>query len=142
MKKAPPPTHCPAVGPQSGNIYRPTIWTQIMVTALDRFLRKIWLECCGHLSQFQGAGKSNRVGRSSNGDQFLHEYDMGDTTETLITIVGTTWRPPQRISSNLLHIPHQILFHPSLPLKSVTPSRYPRHITHFITHTHGLYEYA
>lgn len=72
------------------------------LTALDRFLRKIWLECYGHLSQFQGAGKSNKIGRFSTGVQFLHEYDMGDTTETLITIAGTTWRPPQRESVRLL----------------------------------------
>jgi len=66
------------------------------LSALDRFLRKIWLECCGHLSEFSGAGKSSKLGRFSVGDQFLHEYDMGDTTETLITVMGTTWRPPQR----------------------------------------------
>ena len=72
------------------------------LTALDRFLRKIWLECCGHLSQFTGAGKSSKLGRFSAGDQFLHEYDMGDTTETLITVIGTTWRPPQREVVRLL----------------------------------------
>jgi len=33
---------------------------------------------------------------------FLHEYDMGDTTETLITVIGTTWRPPQRETVRLL----------------------------------------
>jgi len=72
------------------------------LTALDRFLRKIWLECCGHLSEFSGIGKSSKLGRFSVGDQFLHEYDMGDTTETLITVVGTTWRPPQRETVRLL----------------------------------------
>lgn len=70
--------------------------------ALDAFLRKIWLECCGHLSEFQGAGKSSRIGRFSEGDQFLHRYDMGDTTETLVTVMGTTWRPPQREAVRLL----------------------------------------
>ena len=28
------------------------------LNALDKFLRKIWLECCGHMSEFQGAGKA------------------------------------------------------------------------------------
>jgi len=72
------------------------------LSALDRFLRKIWLECCGHLSQFDGAGKSSKLSRFSQGDQFLHEYDIGDTTETLITVVGTTWRPAQREAVRLL----------------------------------------
>lgn len=31
------------------------------LNTLDRFLRKIWLECCGHLSEFLGAGKSSKV---------------------------------------------------------------------------------
>jgi len=72
------------------------------LSALDQFLRKIWLECCGHLSQFNGAGKSSKLGRFSAGDQFLHEYDMGDTTETLITVIGTIWRPAQREAVRLL----------------------------------------
>lgn len=69
---------------------------------LDAFFRKIWLECCGHLSEFRGAGKSSQIGRFSEGDQFLHLYDMGSTTETLITVIGTTWRPPQREAVRLL----------------------------------------
>ncbi len=72
------------------------------LNVLDKFLRKIWLECCGHLSEFQGAGKSTRVGRFSEGDQFLHLYDFGSTTETLITVMGTTWRPPQKEAVRLL----------------------------------------
>ena len=28
------------------------------LNALDKFLRKIWLECRGHMSEFQGAGKA------------------------------------------------------------------------------------
>lgn len=79
------------------------------LNALDKFLRKIWLECCGHMSEFQGAGKSNKAGRFSAGDQFLHLYDMGDTTETLITVIGTTWRKPQREAIRLLarNVPSQ-----------------------------------
>ncbi len=72
------------------------------LSVLDSFLRKIWLECCGHLSQFSGAGKSSKLGRFPDGYQFLHEYDMGDTTETLITVVGTTRRPPRREAVRLL----------------------------------------
>ena len=72
------------------------------LNALDKFLRKIWLECCGHMSEFQGAGKSTKVGNLRVGGQFLHLYDFGSTTETLITVMGTTWRPSQREAVRLL----------------------------------------
>lgn len=72
------------------------------LNTLDRFLRKIWLECCGHMSEFQGAGKSTKVGNLPIGGQFLHLYDFGSTTETLITVMGTTWRPPQKEAVRLL----------------------------------------
>lgn len=72
------------------------------LNALDDFLRKIWLECCGHLSEFQGVRKNTRVGKLHAGDQFRHLYDFGSTTETLITVVGTTWRPLQKEVVRLL----------------------------------------
>lgn len=72
------------------------------LNALDKFLRKIWLECCGHMSEFQGVGKGTRVGKLREGSQFLHLYDFGSTTETLITVLGTTWRPPQKEAVRLL----------------------------------------
>lgn len=72
------------------------------LNALDKFLRRIWLECCGHMSEFRGAGKSTKAGKLRAGDQFLHLYDFGSTTETLITVIGTTWRPPQKEAVRLL----------------------------------------
>ncbi len=79
------------------------------LSSLDAFLRKIWLECCGHMSQFQGAGKSSKLSRFAIGDRFIHEYDMGSTTETLITVIGPTWRAPQKPAVRLLarNIPPQ-----------------------------------
>ena len=58
------------------------------LTSLDSFLRKIWLECCGHLSEFSDGryhsiGKGQKIGRFQTGDRMLHQYDFGDTTETL-----------------------------------------------------------
>lgn len=57
---------------------------------LDSFLRETWLECCGHMSQFDIDGK----GYSSDGEmhktinkvlevgtQFDYEYDFGTTTQ-------------------------------------------------------------
>ncbi len=67
---------------------------------LDGFLRKIWLECCGHMSAFSNGcgevGMSVRIGNFNDGDVLLHEYDFGSTTETLITFIGTVYRSQQR----------------------------------------------
>ena len=74
---------------------------------LDRFLRDIWLECCGHLSAFNINGVTYDVDFSE--DSFFgrpvksmdcslksvlkkdmaieYEYDFGSTTELIITVV-------------------------------------------------------
>lgn len=84
------------------------------LATLDRFLRDIWLECCGHLSAFSGRdrqeiGKSRKFSTFEPGEQFLHEYDFGSTTETLITMIGRTSRKPQRPAVRLLarNVPFQ-----------------------------------
>ncbi len=70
------------------------------LSTLDNFLRKIWLECCGHMSAFSGeygeVSMTRKIGTLNEGEQLLHEYDFGDTTETLITVVGTSYRKQQR----------------------------------------------
>jgi hypothetical protein len=72
---------------------------------LDLFLRKTWLECCGHLSEFtiegvnyvsggleyQDDAKSMGValGRVLRpGAKFSHEYDFGSTTELALRVVS------------------------------------------------------
>ena len=77
------------------------------LNVLDTFLRKIWLECCGHMSAFSGPGRqeigmSRKLGIFSPGDQLLHEYDFGSTTETLVTVIGRTFRKPQKEAVRLL----------------------------------------
>ncbi len=75
--------------------YKP-FWLHIEVKAtsklkeLDQFLRQIWLECCGHLSQFIIHNKmfdddENSMNVPLNKilslkDTFEHEYDFGSTT--------------------------------------------------------------
>ena len=71
------------------------------LSALDTFLRKIWLECCGHLSKFS-VGKSRKIGSLAVGNQILHEYDYGTTTESLITVIAETRRSKQREAVRLL----------------------------------------
>lgn len=74
---------------------------------LDVFLRHIWLECCGHMSAFfDSYGEEYRMTRRLRnfkpGEQFLYEYDFGDTTELLITAVEYVKRKPQQAPVRLL----------------------------------------
>ena len=74
---------------------------------LDRFLRDIWLECCGHESAFfvgnyEQLSKNTMVGMLHDGLKLHYEYDFDSTTELTITVVGTLLRPKQRRSVRLL----------------------------------------
>ncbi|MCL1964378.1 MAG: hypothetical protein FWF69_04880 [Firmicutes bacterium] len=76
------------------------------LSSVGAFLRKIWLECCGHLSAFVGLGgqisKTCKIGAFAVGDKFGHEYDFGSTTETTITVVALTKRAKQREAARQL----------------------------------------
>ncbi|MDE3155545.1 MAG: hypothetical protein KGN76_10610, partial [Acidobacteriota bacterium] len=61
---------------------------------LDGLLRRIWLECCGHLSAFYGGERtkvsmSRRLGEvlGAPGDCLGYEYDFGSTTELVVSHV-------------------------------------------------------
>lgn len=97
-----------------GGTYATDYWMHLEVPAkatlqdLDRFLRAIWLECCGHLSMFEigdtryqcmtfdddmwGMGDPNmdiRLGKVlTPGLQFSHEYDFGTTTYLVLKVVS------------------------------------------------------
>ena len=72
------------------------------LSKLDSFLRKTWLECCGHLSSFEIAGEryaSDPMGGESSmkrplqqvvdvGMSFSYEYDYGSTTELKLKVAG------------------------------------------------------
>jgi len=99
--------------------YDPAYWLDIEIPAnaalaeLDQFLRDIWLECCGHLSQFIigdreifysayidpdpfiGSWKAEEydlqvvIGKALPFDKKIcYEYDFGSTTELSIKIVA------------------------------------------------------
>jgi len=91
-------------------------WLHIAVRAdaplhtLDQFLRDIWLECCGHLSMFKIHGaffESGGFGDWSEGLgmgvavervlepklRFDYTYDMGDSTDLRLRVVGVSTRP-------------------------------------------------
>jgi len=74
---------------------------------LDRFLRRIWLECCGHMSLFfdgsrHKAAMTRKISDFRPGDKLEYEYDMGDATGLLITFIGETSRPEQKNKARLL----------------------------------------
>ncbi len=62
---------------------------------LDNYLRAIWLECCGHLSQFSAGGrrgeeipfemKATHVFKP--GLELTHIYDFGTSSETLVKVI-------------------------------------------------------
>lgn len=77
------------------------------LSTVDRFLRDIWLECCGHMSAFSYGNyeeikMSSKLYTFSEGTQLLHEYDFGSTTYTTVTFVAKTMRPAQKKAVRVL----------------------------------------
>ncbi len=85
------------------NKYQKDFWLHLEMNGtaklqdLDDYLRAIWLECCGHMSEFYHAGNDwgEEIEMHLRADQvfsvnaeFTHMYDFGDTTETLIKVVA------------------------------------------------------
>ncbi len=95
------------------------VTTETTLATLDRFLRGIWLECCGHLSSFEISGvcyesydeeRSNiwnwlpRRRQSmqvaveqvlSPGQSCSYEYDFGSTTALTLKVLGARQREAQ-----------------------------------------------
>ncbi len=81
---------------------------------LDNYLRAIWLECCGHMSQFSfesGFGSEIDLQRKisnvfESGNELTHIYDFGTSSETKVKLVGqregkpTTSHPIALMSRN------------------------------------------
>lgn len=73
---------------------------------LDQYLREIWLECCGHLSEFTiggWGGTEIRINRKADaifkeGITLRHLYDFGTTSETDIRVLGA--RTGKKISKH------------------------------------------
>jgi len=61
---------------------------------LDSYLRAIWLECCGHLSQFSYNGWQDEIPENTVADKVFepgleidHIYDFGSSSETKIKVM-------------------------------------------------------
>jgi hypothetical protein len=90
--------------------YSSDYWMHLEVPAdapledLDSFLRRIWLECCGHMSAFTIEGKTYSVAPMAEFDdesmearlddilnpgmKFHYEYDFGSTTHLAMKVVS------------------------------------------------------
>ena len=61
---------------------------------IDALLRKVWLECCGHMSAFRVAQRELAMSATVTvafgraGAQLEYEYDFGSTTELVGELVG------------------------------------------------------
>ena len=76
------------------------------LSVVDKFLRQIWCECCGHLSAFyiggEGIGKSRKLYDFDPGEKLLYEYDFGTSTDIAITIIDEISRPVQKEKISLI----------------------------------------
>jgi hypothetical protein len=86
------------------------------LTHLDDYLRAIWLECCGHLSEFSvGGWGGTKVAMRRRADQafqpgveLTHIYDFGTESVTRIKMVAvregkpTTSRPIALLARNVM----------------------------------------
>jgi len=83
------------------NSYKKEYWLHLEMSGkatledLDDYLRAIWLECCGHMSQFSLGSRSDEIPKHTKVDivfsstaKLIHEYDFGDTTESVIGLLG------------------------------------------------------
>ena len=82
--------------------WQPDFWLHLEMNGsatlvdLDHYLRAIWLECCGHLSQFSvGGWRGEEIPKGSRAEQVFepaveltHIYDFGTSSETLVKVVG------------------------------------------------------
>src|SRR6266436_4883790 len=79
----------------------PTFWLDIAVKRdaklkdLDRFLRRTWLECCGHMSEFS-TGTHRKVSMNTKVSEALgsvdrldYLYDFGSSTELVVSLSGS-----------------------------------------------------
>lgn len=80
--------------------YSPDYWLvvkakfDISMKTLDKFLKDIWLECCGHLSEF--SDKNTTIPMSRHLSQVMSEglkidyiYDFGSSTELTLSMIQT-----------------------------------------------------
>lgn len=106
------------------DLYSPEFWLQLAMepqaelTDIDKFLRHIWLECCGHLSMFRIENKNYEShydpveSEYADGGMdillsklikpgliFTYDYDFGSTTRLKLKVVSIdkNWKAKENI---------------------------------------------
>ena len=80
--------------------YSPHYWLVVKVRSdasmktIDKFLRDIWLECCGHMSEFSNKNTTIPMTRHlsqviSEGLKIDYIYDFGSSTELTLSMIQT-----------------------------------------------------
>jgi hypothetical protein len=67
-----------------------SLWVdgETTMKTIDKFLRDIWLECCGHLSEFENVGMTKKAKTVFiKGMKVDYEYDFGSSTLLTLTVV-------------------------------------------------------
>lgn len=78
--------------------YSPGYWLvikakpDIPMKRIDKFIRDVWVECCGHLSQFSDKYSKIPMTRSltqvySEGHKIEYVYDFGSSTEITLSMI-------------------------------------------------------
>lgn len=94
-----PPVPVVLLRVQSGGV--PVFWLNVAagrearLGEIDDLLRDVWLECCGHLSEFYTRGRCEvsmnaRITQvfGSIGDRISYVYDFGSSTELVVSFAG------------------------------------------------------
>ena len=105
------------------------------LSTLDKFLRAVWVECCGHMSAFMEPGSyggeygmSRKIGSFAPGDVLQYDYDFGDTTTLMINFMEKTSRPKQREAVRVLarNAPYEVLCDKcGKPAEYIDPQEWP-----------------
>jgi hypothetical protein len=87
----------------------PMYWLDIAASpdaelyALDGLLRRVWLECCDHLSEFssgsrQQVGMTRTIGEilGQSGSRVDYVYDFGSSTELVVSHSGEVEAAPEK----------------------------------------------
>jgi hypothetical protein len=104
--------------------YRKDFWLDLemrgskSLSNLDDYLRAIWLECCGHMSEFTIGGRSlsRQIGKQrkivevfqQSGETLNHIYDMGTSSETIIKLVTARQGKPLTSKPIVLMVRNQM----------------------------------
>jgi hypothetical protein len=103
----------PSILIKAEGLYSPCYWLYFSVLfdeplrTVDRFLRRIWCECCGHCSQFlwnkrDEIDDETKIFSFGPGDTLVYEYDFGSTTSIKLTFVDTVLARKSRSAVELL----------------------------------------